>query len=388
MFKRIFLIVLDSLGVGEALDANVYNDTGANTLKHIMEKHKLYIPNLEKLGFLNTINMSDKKDVDAYYTIAKPTNVGKDSLTGHYELMGIKSTKPFKLFTEKAFPRELLEKIEEVTGKRVIGNKVINGDKIINELGERHLSYGSLIIYTSNDSTLQVAAHEDVIPIPKLYQYCEKIRKITLDDEYKVARVIARPFTGKPGKFKFTQDRCDYAVKPPHKSIMNSLKEHDYSVISIGKINDIFDGEGITKIVKSSNNNMDTLTKLTDIMTKKFSGLCITNLNDFDAIYGHNRDVEGYAGAIEEFDVEIPLLLNKLENDDLLIITADHGNDPTFPGFSHTRENVPVIIFGRRFKEPKKLDSLKSLADIGATIADNFKVEMPEIGESFLNKLK
>ncbi len=388
MFKRIFLIVLDSLGVGEALDANVYNDTGANTLKHIMEKHKLYVPNLEKLGFLNTINMSDKKDVDAYYTIAKPTNVGKDSLTGHYELMGIKSTKPFKLFTEKAFPRELLEKIEEVTGKRVIGNKVINGDKIINELGERHLSYGSLIIYTSNDSTLQVAAHEDVIPIPKLYQYCEKIRKITLDDEYKVARVIARPFTGKPGKFKFTQDRCDYAVKPPHKSIMNSLKEHDYSVISIGKINDIFDGEGITKIVKSSNNNMDTLTKLTDIMTKKFSGLCITNLNDFDAIYGHNRDVEGYAGAIEEFDVEIPLLLNKLENDDLLIITADHGNDPTFPGFSHTRENVPVIIFGRRFKEPKKLDSLKSLADIGATIADNFKVEMPEIGESFLNKLK
>ena len=388
MFKRIFLIVLDSLGVGEALDANVYNDTGANTLKHIMEKNKLYVPNLEKLGFLNTINMSDKKDVDAYYTIAKPTNVGKDSLTGHYELMGIKSTKPFKLFTEKAFPRELLEKIEEVTGKRVIGNKVINGDKIINELGERHLSYGSLIIYTSNDSTLQVAAHEDVIPIPKLYQYCEKIRKITLDDEYKVARVIARPFTGKPGKFKFTQDRCDYAVKPPHKSIMNSLKEHDYSVISIGKINDIFDGEGITKIVKSSNNNMDTLTKLTDIMTKKFSGLCITNLNDFDAIYGHNRDVEGYAGAIEEFDVEIPLLLNKLENDDLLIITADHGNDPTFPGFSHTRENVPVIIFGRRFKEPKKLDSLKSLADIGATIADNFKVEMPEIGESFLNKLK
>ena len=302
--------------------------------------------------------------------------------------MGIKSTTPFKLFTEKAFPRELLEKIEEATGKRVIGNKVVNGEMIINELGERHLSYGSLIIYTSNDSTLQVAAHEDVIPIPKLYQYCEKIRKITLADEYKVARVIARPFTGKPGKFKFTQDRCDYAVKPPHKSIMNSLKENEYSVISIGKINDIFDGEGITKIVKSSNNNMDTLTKLSDIMTKKFQGLCITNLNDFDALYGHNRDVEGYAKAIEEFDVEIPLLLNKLDNDDLLIITADHGNDPTFPGFSHTRENVPVIVFGRRFKNPKKLEPLNSLADIGATIADNFKVEMPEIGKSFLDKLK
>lgn len=388
MFKRIFLVILDSLGVGEAIDANEYNDTGANTLKHVMDNYDLFIPNLEKLGFLNTVNMSDKEDTEAYYTIAKPTNAGKDSLTSHYELMGIKSTKPFKLFTEKAFPRELLEKIEDATGKRVIGNKVINGEKIINELGERHLSYGSLIIYTSSDSTLQVAAHEDVIPIPKLYQYCEKIRKITLDDEYKVARVIARPFTGKPGKFKFTQDRCDYAVKPPSRSILNSLKDNDYSVISIGKINDIFDGEGITKIVKSSNNNMDTLTKLTDIMAKKFTGLCITNLNDFDSLYGHNRDVEGYAKAIEEFDVEIPLLINKLENDDLLIITADHGNDPTFPGFSHTRENVPVIIFGRRFKEPKKLDALNSLADIGATIAENFNVEKGEIGESFLNKLK
>ena len=388
MFKRIFLLVLDSLGVGEAIDANTYNDNGANTLKHIMDNHELFIPNLEKLGIINTINMSDKEDVEAYYTIAKPTNVGKDSLTAHYELMGIRTVTPFKLFTEKAFPRELLEKIEEATGKRVIGNKVINGEQIINELGERHLSYGSLIIYTSTDSTLQVAAHEDVIPIPKLYQYCEKIRKITLDDEYKVARVIARPFTGKPGKFKFTQDRQDYSVKPPKKSVLNSLKEHEYSVISIGKINDIFDGEGITKIVKSSNNNMDTLTKLTDIMGKKFTGLCFINLNDFDSLYAHNRDIEGYANAIEELDVEIPLILNKLENDDLLIITADHGNDPTFPGNSHTRENVPVMIYARRFLHPKKLEPLQTMADIGATIAENFEVEKPEIGTSFLDKLK
>ncbi len=387
-FKRIFLIVLDSLGVGEALDANQYNDNGANTLKHIMDNYDLFIPNLEKLGFVNTINMSDKEDVDAYYTIAKPTNAGKDSLTSHYELMGIRSTTPFKLFSEKAFPRDLLEKIEDATGKRVIGNKVVNGEQIINELGERHLSYGSLIIYTSSDSTLQVAAHEDVVPIPKLYQYCEKIRKITLADEYKVARVIARPFNGKPGKFKFTQDRCDYAVKPPKRSVLNSLKDSGYSVISIGKISDIFDGEGITKIVKSSNNNVDTITKLTDIMSKKFNGLCFANLSDFDSLYGHTRDVDGYAKSIEEFDVEIPLILNKLENDDLLIITADHGNDPTFPGNSHTRENVPVIIFGRRFKEPKKLNPLNTMADIGATIADNFEVEKPEIGTSFLDKLK
>lgn len=386
-FKRIFLIVLDSVGVGEALDANQYNDTGANTLKHIMDNYDLFVPNLEKLGFLNTLNMSEKEDVDAYYTIARPTNVGKDSLTSHYELMGIKSSTPFKLFTERAFPIDLLQKIEQATGKRVIGNKVVNGEQIINELGERHLSYGSLIIYTSSDSTLQVAAHEDVVPIPKLYQYCEKIRQITMADEYKVARVIARPFTGKPGKFKFTSDRCDYAVKPPKKSVLNYLKESGLSVISIGKVNDIFDGEGITKIVKSSNNNMDTITKLTDIMGKKFTGLCFVNLNDFDSIYGHNRDIEGYARSIEEFDVEVPLIINKLENDDLLIITADHGNDPTFPGNSHTRENVPVIMFGRKFKNPKRLDELETMADIGATIADNFDVEKPEIGTSFLDKL-
>lgn len=387
-FKRVFLLILDSLGVGEAIDANNYGDNGANTLKHVMESKEMFIPNLKKLGFTDTINMNDNKEVDAYYTIARPTNVGKDSLTSHYEIVGIRSTTPFKTFAEKAFPMELLLKIEEVTGKRVIGNKVINGEEIINELGERHLSYGSLIIYTSSDSTLQVAAHEDVVPIPKLYNYCEKIRKITLSDEWRIARVIARPFNGKPGKFKFTNDRCDYAVKPPRKSILDYLKEKDYSVISIGKINDIFDGQGITKIVKSSFNNMDTLNKMTDIMEKKFTGLCIANLSDFDALYGHNRDAIGYANAIEEFDVEVPMLLNKLENDDLLIITADHGSDPTFQGNAHTRENVPVIVFSRMFKEPKKLDILKSMADIGATIAQNFEVDMPEIGTSFLDKLK
>jgi len=387
-FKRVFLLILDSLGVGESIDANNYGDDGANTLKHIIDNSDLFIPNLKRLGFVDTINMSENNGVDAYYTIAKPTNVGKDSLSSHYEIMGIKSTVPFKTFAEKAFPIDLLMKIEEVTGKRVIGNKVVNGDSIINELGERHLSYGSLIVYTSSDSTLQVAAHEDVIPIPKLYNYCERIRKITLTDEWRIARVIARPFTGTPGKFKFTNDRCDYSIKPPHKSVMDSLKENDYSVISIGKINDIFSGQGITKIVKSSFNNMDTLNKMTDIMGKKFTGLCVANLSDFDALYGHNRDVDGYASAIEEFDVEIPMILNKLDNEDLLIITADHGNDPTFPGNSHTRENVPVIIFSRMFKEPKRLDILESMADIGATIAENFELEKPMIGTSFLDKLK
>ncbi len=386
-FKRIFLIVLDSLGVGEATDAANYGDQGANTLKHVMNSYDLFIPNLKKLGFVNTLNMDDNNEVEAYYTIARPTNVGKDSLTGHYEIVGIKNEVPFKTFTERGFPLELLEKIENATGKRVIGNKVSNGENIINELGERHLSYKSLIIYTSTDSTLQVAAHEDIIPIPKLYSYCEKIREVTLTDDYRIARVIARPFTGKPGKFKFCQERSDYAIKPPSKSVLDSLKEKDLSVISIGKISDIFDGQGITKIVKSSFTNMDTLNKITDIMSKKFQGLCFANLSDFDALYGHTRNPDGYAKAIEELDVEIPLILNKLENDDLLIFTSDHGCDPTFKGNAHTRENVPVIIYSRMFKEPKKMDILNSFADIGATIAENFEVEKPLNGNSFLSKL-
>ena len=387
-FKRIFVLILDSLGVGEAIDANNYGDNGSNTLKHIIDNYDLFIPNLEKLGFVNTLTMDNKEDVDAYYTIARPVNNGKDSLTGHYEIVGIENKVPFKTFNEKAFPIELIDKIEEITKKRVIGNKVINGEQIINELGERHMNYGSLILYTSNDSTLQIAAHEDIVSVSKLHTYCEKIRKITLTDEWKVARVIARPFNGKPGKFKFTSDRKDFAVKPPTRSILDELKDKEYSVIAIGKISDIFDGEGITKSIKGAKNNIDTITKLTDIMTKNFTGVCLTNLNDFDALYGHNRDIEGYGKAIEELDVEIPMILNKLNNDDLLIITADHGNDPSFAGNAHTRENVPVILFGRNFKTPGRLEPLQTLADIGATIAENFELEKPVIGTSFLDKLK
>lgn len=387
-FKRIFVLILDSLGVGEAPDANNYNDSGANTLKHIMENYDLFIPNLKKLGFLNTINMDDNPNVEAYYTIARPTNNGKDSISGHYEIIGLENKIPFKTFSEKAFPIQLIDTIEKTIGKRLIGNKVTSGENILLELGERHLNYGSLILYTSGDSTLEIAAHEDIVPISKLYSYCEKIRKITEKEEWRVARVVARPFSGKNGKFKFTNDRKDYTLKPQKKSILNNLKDNDLSVISIGKLNDIVDGEGITKIIKSSSTNIDTINKMTDIMAKNFTGICITNLSEFDTMYGHKRNVEGYAAAIEELDVEIPLILNKLNNDDLLIITADHGNDPTFEGNYHTRENVPVIIFGRNFKDPKKLPILNSLADIGATIADNFNVPKTDMGTSFLEQLK
>ncbi len=387
-FKRIFVLILDSLGVGEAPDANEYNDNGANTLKHIMDNYDLFIPNLKKLGFLNTINMDDNPNVDAYYTIARPTNHGKDSISGHYEIIGLDNKMPFKTFSEKAFPIELIDAIEKTIGKRLIGNKVTSGENILAELGDRHLNYGSLILYTSGDSTLEIAAHEDIVPVSKLYSYCEKIRKITEKEEWRVARVIARPFVGKNGKYRFTNDRKDYTLKPQKKSVLNNLKDNDYSVISIGKLNDIVDGEGITKIIKSSTTNIDTINKMTDIMAKNFNGVCITNLSEFDTMYGHKRDVVGYAKSIEELDVEIPMILNKLNNDDLLIITADHGNDPTFPGNYHTRENLPIIVFGRNFKEPKKMPILNSLADIGATIAENFNVPNTDMGTSFLSQLK
>ena len=386
-FKRIFLMVLDSLGVGETADAVNFSDNGCNTLGHIQEHCDLFIPNLKKIGFLDTLNMNENSEVDAYYTIAKPINAGKDSLNGHYEMMGIKNDIPFKTFNN-GFTYDILNGIEEVTGRRVLGNKCCNDDAIIQELGERQMNYGALIIYTSADSDLQVAAHEDCIPIATLYQYCERIRALTLKEEWRVGRVIARPFTGSPGKFRFIQSgRKDYAVKPPHKTVLDSLVENSYNVIGIGKINDIFDGQGINKTIKA-NNNSEAINKLIDIMDKNFTGLCMVNLSDFDSLYGHTRDVEGYGKAIEEFDVDIPIILNKLELDDLLIITADHGNDPTFPGNDHTRENVPVILYSRNFKKPKRLMPFDTFANIGATIADNFEVEKPQIGTSILNELE
>ena len=387
-YKRIFLLVLDSLGVGEASDAEKYNDTGTNTLGHIIKETDAFIPNLKKIGLTNTLKMNEEKEVDAYYTIATPNNAGKDSLNGHYEMMGIISDIPFKTFND-GFPIEILNSIEYTTGRRTLGNKCCNNSiDIINELGEIATNYGSLIIYTSADSDLQVAANEEIIPVSTLHEYCEKIREITLREEWMIGRVIARPFSGKAGNFKLSlTGRKDYAIKPPKKTVLDYLNENNYNVIGIGKINDIFDKEGINKTIKASSNN-EVINKLTSIMDKKFTGLCMANLSDFDSLYGHTRDVEGYSKALEEFDVNIPIILNKLEVDDLLILTADHGNDPTYKGSDHTRENVPVILYSRNFLEPKRLPILNTLADIGATIADNFEVTSPEIGTSLMDKLK
>jgi len=386
-FKRIFLMVLDSLGVGETADAASFGDSGANTLGHVLQECDLFIPNLKKIGFLDILRMSDNDNVEAYYTIAKPTNAGKDTLNGHYEMVGIQNDTPFQTFNS-GFPYEILTALEEVTGRKIIGNKCCNDDSILQELGERQVNYGSLIVYTSADSDLQVAAHEDCIPMATLHEYCQRIRELSLKENWNIARIIARPFNGVPGKYKFiSSGRKDFAIKPPKRSILDSLNESNYSVIGIGKINDIFDGVGINKMIKATN-NMEAINKLTDIMDKSFTGLCMVNLCDFDSLYGHLRDVDGYGRAIEELDVDIPIILNKLDLDDLLIITADHGNDPTFSGNDHTRENVPIILYSRNFKNPKRLEQFPTLANIGALIADNFDVEMPEIGTSILDELE
>ncbi len=385
-FKRIFLVVLDALGVGEATDAISYNDEGVNTLGNLLKEKNLFLPNLKKLGLLSTLSMNNE-ETEAYYTIARPRNKGKDSLSGHYEMMAIENNISYKNFGENGFPRDLLETIVRETRKGIIGNLVGNHESVLEKLGDRHLETGSLIIYTTGDSNLEVAAHESIIPINELYEYADKIRQITKREEWKVGRVIARPFTGESGKYIFTNNTKYFTLTPPNKSVLDILKENNYQVISIGKINDIYNGHGITKIMKSTCNS-EGINKLTEVMEKNFDGLCFVNLSDFDTLYGHKRDIDGFAKELEALDVEIPILLNKLNIDDLLIITADHGCDPTMPGTSHTRENVPVIVYSRLFKEPKQIEILESLADIGATIIDNFKLEKPWMGTSFLDKLK
>ena len=387
-FKRIFLIVLDSLGVGEAKDAFQYNSVGASTLGHINEKYPLFVPNLKKLGFMNLLNMTDDEDIEAYYTICHPTNKGVDSLSGHYEIVGVKNDEEFQIFPN-AFDIELLKEISKITGRRIIGNVCCNNDTIIKQLGDAERNYESLIIYTSGDSNLQVAAHEEAIPINQLYKYCERIRALTANKEdLNISRIIAKPFTGtNENNYHFiNSSKKEYAIKPNNKTILDILDENKLSVIGIGKVNDIFE-QGINKHIKAITNS-ETVNKLLDIMDKDFNGLCLANLSDFDEVYGHNRDIEGYAKAIEELDVDIPIIINKLNLDDLLIITADHGCDPTFEGSGHTREKVPLILYSRNFKEPKRLEERATIADIAATITENFKLDESEIGTSFLEELK
>ena len=385
-FKRIFLIVLDSLGVGEAMDAEKYNDKGANTLGNLMSKTDLFIPNLKKMGFLNTLTMNNGEG-EAYYTIARPKNNGKDCLSSHYELMGIEPSINYDDFGYGPFPRNLLEQIASTLQKPIIGNIICDAKNAIEKLYKRQMETKSLIIYTTGDSNLEVAAEENIIPLNELYDCCEKIRNITNQNGWRVSTVTARPFSVKNNEVKLTDDARVFTLPPSNKSVLESLKSANYQTISIGKINDIFASSGISKIIKASN-NVEGINKILDIMDKNFEGLCFANLNDFNTFYGHARDVQGYKRCLEEFDVQLPLILNKLDIDDMLIITSDHGCDPTFENYNHTRENIPVLIYSRSFLESGQIDILDSLGDIGATIADNFEVEKPWIGTSFLSKLK
>lgn len=390
-FKRTFLIVLDSVGCGELEDAKLYNDEGSNTIKHISENFDLELPNLKKMGYGNITDIKNVSPVNnsiGYYTKMKEKSVGKDTMAGHWELMGLHVTKPFVTFTDTGFPDELIKELEEKTNRKVIGNIAASGTEIIKELGEEHMKTGAIIVYTSADSVLQIAANEEVIPIDELYRICEIAREITMKDEYKVGRIIARPFIGdNKNNFKRTPNRHDYALKPFSKTVLNHLKENDYDVISIGKIKDIYDGEGITAAYKSKSNE-DGLEILLDRMDENFSGICFINLVDFDALYGHRRNPIDYGKALNDFDIYLGKILNKLNDDDLLIITADHGNDPTHHGTDHTREYVPLLVYNKTFKDPEALPVRKSFADVGATIAEFCNVTMPNIGDSFYKDLK
>jgi phosphopentomutase len=390
-FERVHIIVMDSVGIGESPDSNEFGDFGVNTLVHIAEKKDgLDMPYMSALGLSNICEIKGiEKAVfpKAYFGKMREASRGKDTMTGHWEMMGLYIDKPFRVFPN-GFPQELIEKIERFSGRKVIANKPASGTEIIKELGERQLKTGELIVYTSADSVLQIAAQEDVIPLDELYRICRYCRDITKDEPYVLGRIIARPFVGKTADtFKRTPNRHDYALKPFGKTVMDYLKEAGLDCIAIGKISDIFDGEGITRAVRSKN-NMDGMDKLIALLDEKFHGISFINLVDFDAAYGHRRNPVGYGNALEDFDKRLPEVFEKLNEDDLLIITADHGNDPTYTGTDHTREFVPLLVYSKRFDTGKSLGVRRTFSDVGATIADNFKVQLPKYGESFLNKLK
>ena len=393
-YKRVFTIVIDSLGVGDAVDAAAFGDAGTDTLGHIAESvGNLHIPNLQKLGIANMKplkNIAPVEEPKAYYTRLNEASNGKDTMTGHWEMMGLHITKPFLTFTEHGFPKELIEELEKRTGHKVIGNKSASGTVILDELGEEEIATGHMIVYTSADSVLQICGNEETFGLDELYRCCEIAREITMKDEWKVGRVIARPYVGKKkGEFKRTSNRHDYALKPFGRTALNVLKDAGYDVISVGKIYDIFDGEGITESNRSKS-SVHGMEQTIEIAQRDFTGLCFVNLVDFDALWGHRRNVTGYAQELERFDVKLGALLEVLKEDDLLIITADHGNDPTYTGTDHTREKVPFLAYSSSMKEPKKLKEASTFAVIGATITDNFGLSMPEgtIGSSILEELK
>lgn len=392
-YKRVFLIVLDSLGIGAMPDSLKFGDDRVDTFGHIVDTMgSLDIPNLERLGMLNLHPAGEMKGVEhpagRYMRLGEMSD-SKDTMTGHWEMMGIRTEKPFKTFTDTGFPPELIAELEKQCGKKVIGNKSASGTEIIEELGEEEIRTGAMIVYTSADSVLQICGNEETFDLQNLYRCCEIAREITMKDEWKVGRVIARPYVGKKkGEFRRTSNRHDYALKPSGPTALNALKDAGVDVIAVGKINDIFCGEGITETYHSDS-SVHGMEQTIDLSKKEFHGLCFVNLVDFDALWGHRRDVTGYAGEIEKFDKNLGVLMEQLTKDDLLILTADHGNDPTYTGTDHTREYVPFLAYSKKMKKGGALEEKDTFAVIGATIAENFGVEMPPgtIGRSVLDEL-
>ena len=394
-FKRIFVIVMDSFGAGHAKDGAAYGDDGADTMGHIAEKHDNWkIPNLTRLGLANLHPLKGVTPAEhplGYQLVLNEKSCGKDTMTGHWEMMGIYTTKPFVTFTDHGFPPELIHELEERTGHKIIGNKSASGTEILDELAEEEIATGHMIVYTSADSVLQICGNEETFGLDELYRCCEIARELTLKDEWRVGRVIARPYVGKKkGEFKRTSNRHDYALKPTGKTALDALKEKGYDVISVGKIRDIFDGEGITEAYKSKS-SVHGMEQTIDIAKNEdFTGLCFINLVDFDALWGHRRNPEGYAKEVENFDVKLGELLQDLKENDQLMITADHGNDPTWTCTDQTREQVPLLVYSPSLKEGGKLPETDTFGVIGATVADNFEVKMPEgtIGTSILEQFK
>lgn len=394
-YRRIFTIVIDSFGIGAMDNAADYGDVGCDTFGHIADKvPEIKIPNLIRMGLTQlhpapVLTSPQPSECIGKYARLNEKSNGKDTMTGHWEMMGLEIKTPFQTFTDTGFPKELIEALEKETGHRVIGNKAASGTEILDELAEEEIKTGAMIVYTSSDSVLQICGNEETFGLDELYRCCKIARELTMKPEWKVGRVIARPYVGKKkGEFKRTANRHDYALKPYGKTAMDALKEAGFDVISIGKIRDIFDGEGITQAIRSKS-SVQGMEQTIECLDQDFTGLCFTNLVDFDALWGHRRNPQGYAEELEKFDVLLGQFLEKMKEDDLVIVTADHGNDPTFKGTDHTKERVPFLAYSPSMKTSGRIDDQNYFAVIGATIADNFGVAMPEgtIGTSILKQL-
>lgn len=387
--NRVIWMVIDSVGIGALPDSEKFGDSGVNTLGNIVKLHKdIKIPNLRKLGIGNIDEADFIDDVDnpiGCFGKCSEISQGKDTTTGHWEMTGVLVNTPFKTF-ENGFPKEIIDEFEKRTGRKVVGNKPASGTAILDEYGEHQMKTGDVIVYTSADSVFQIAAHEEIISLEELYKMCEIAREIMMGDNA-VARIIARPFVGdKKGNFTRTSNRRDYSLNPFEATVLDIIKENGLDVIGVGKIEDIFNGQGITEAIHTKD-NMDGVDQTINYMKKENNGLIFTNLVDFDSKYGHRRDTLGYKEALEEFDKRIPEIIENMKDEDILIINADHGNDPTYKGTDHTREYIPVLVYGKNLKQGVNLGIRNSFADIGATVNDILNVELPKNGTSFKQEI-